>query len=194
MSLQRSEAKWWPIHAAGVAVLLAALVAAWALGVRPREQLARRERERLASAVAAERRLGELENARDLLSARLEETERDLAESGVRLYGPDQRLERVGSIAAVAEAVGLRIVVFEPGAPVRGPRHDTLPLRLTAQASGEALRRFLGRLADEFPDVRVERVAATAQRNAGDELGVEASLSWHMAQTSESGPVSAVGG
>jgi Tfp pilus assembly protein PilO len=97
------------------------------------------------------------------LEKQLAEARSDLARYPVRLEDARRVNHRLARITDLATARGLEVQGVEPGAVTRGPRYQTIALKLTGNGGYRGCVQFLHDLHDQLPDT-----AVTAVRLAGN--------------------------
>lgn len=161
----------WKIHGAGVAACLVVLGAVLALVVRPRLEAE-------AAAHEADRTLASLREESELALKRAKTAEdaaaalqKDLDAQPLTL-GPASRLnDRIASVSASAEKLGLKILELVPGVELPAASHSRFPIRLRAAGPADAGPSLLRELHRQFPDLSVVSVKLSANPADSAESG-----------------------
>lgn len=162
------ERAYWPVHAAGLAILILAMAAVGMAGLRPLAA-AQREAAMLKSRLAAH---GEsLRTARqglDQARARVDDLRRQLDDATLTLYDLSELNQRLADLTELARASQLVVHQVQPGEPVSGPHFERVAIQLAGEATYQTFTRFLSRMHREIADVEVRSLHL---QSAAGEMG-----------------------
>lgn len=131
-----------------------------------------RQRQRVAAAKASVARLERQLNA----------AQADLARYPVRLEDARRVNHRLARITDLATGRGLEVQGVEPGGVTRGPRYQTIALKLTGNGGYRGCVQFLHDLHDQLPDTAVTAVRLSGNpQEDGARSTFDFELRWYAA-------------
>lgn len=118
-----------------------------------------------------------------MLHARLAQAQADLARNPVRLEDARRINSRLARITALAIGHGLEVQGVEPGNVTRGPRYQTIAMKLTGSGGYRGCVQFLHDLHDQFPDTAVTavRLSGNPQDPTATSAAFDFELRWYAA-------------
>lgn len=173
----------WSIDAGGAALALVLGVAVYGLVIGPSLDRLRTSDMHRAEAARLRGALETTLGAKRALEGRIDDAERALQRSDVRLEGPEQVNRRIARLTELSEASGLKLREVAPQEPVRIPRALTVPIRLTGTGTYAACARFLAELHATHRDVAVVSGEVAGNPAHPDEpAAFRFELAWYAAQ------------
>lgn len=161
----------WRIDLAGLG--LAGLLGAgsYLLVVAPASAADERARSQRAALARMSEQIDDQEAQTRAAQARLERARALLAGNTVKLAAATELNERIGALAGLADAHGLRLDRLDPGARAATSRFVRVPIRLEGRAEYAAFAGFLAALHERFPDTAVATLTLSARRGEGPGAG-----------------------
>jgi Tfp pilus assembly protein PilO len=189
---RRLQTAVWSVHAAAVAILLAAVGSVYGLAMRPLDR-------RLAECRAESAKIEALLAHRDHIAsehAKLRQSLADVEEKAAAIQRrvPDEPMEAefLGQVAQAAAQAGLQVRDYRPAGSTVKSACSRLEIQLACQGSYAALCRFLDRLAALPRLARVVNLDVTGSSGADCTMTVTLVVFFHINQSPDAKPAGQV--
>ena len=173
-------------HAAGVASLAIVSGIAYVLAIQPmlnqRRQLLTVEQENASLQAQA----AGLESTTKQWQARRDEYLEAVQRISIRLEPIQKQNERISRISNLAESVGLRLDLFEPGKAATVAGKIKVPFNLLGKGTTDAAAKLLSELNTQFPDTRIVTLGIREAQGAETQISME--MIWHALSSTAASP------
>lgn len=175
------------IHVVGIGMVLVLAAGGYWLGVDPLLDARFRAGIESAKAASVERDAQVAETTLRGERMELEQQQRRLGESVIRLEAPSRLNDRMVRVTSLAAERGLVVGQIEPGTPSVAGQHTIVPFKLAGRATFSEMTRFLAALHGQFPDTRVDSLSLAAGAEEGKDGSFSVECAWFAAQEGSAG-------
>lgn|GEM_PF-5216285 len=173
----------WRTHAAGAVVCSVITATVVLAGYRPAVLAIEVARDNNLEMRHVRAEITELESTKRALARVRTRTEAQIAELAIDLAPPDRVNERLATLTALAEQLGIIIDELQPGRPEPAELFQVVPFTMTGTATFPACADFIHRLQDETLDMTVRSFALEAAAPGTDAtVRFRFEIAWYASQ------------
>jgi Tfp pilus assembly protein PilO len=176
------------VHAAGVAILLAVVLATYGFVVRPAFHRRAEVTTLRTQLQNTQSQIRELESQRSTMRHQLARSREELSNHALNLESANALNARVARMTDLVESCGLVIQRTDIGAVRERNWYQIVPISMTGTGSYRTCASFMRRLRETMPDTGMTAFALSAKTRSGDdETAFVFDFLWHAAPSLTAG-------